>query len=189
MSIIEKQTYTVEQLLEMEDHKRFELVNGELQERNVSGDSSRIAMELVLLLGQIVKANNLGVIFGPDCGFRCFSSADDPERVRIPDVSFISAGRITPEQSAAGYIEVVPDLAVEVVSPNDKARELDEKLEEYLQAGVKLVWIIQPKTQTVEVHRPDGSDSRLRKTDTLSGESVIPGFECEVGELFPALPT
>lgn len=188
MSIIDKQTFTPDQLLEMEGSKHFELVNGELAERIMSGDSSRIAMELVLLLGQVVRSRNLGIIFGPDCGFQCFGPPTDPERIRIPDVSFISAGRITAEQCAAGYIEVVPDLVAEVVSPNDKALELNEKVEEYLGAGVKLVWVLHPKTRTVEVHRPDGSDSRLHEADTLTGETVVPGFECRVGDLFPALP-
>lgn len=188
MSIIEKQTYTAAELLELEDEKRYELVNGELLERSMSGDSSRIAMELVMLLGQFVKIHGLGTIFGPDCGFKCFGPAEDPERVRMPDVSFIKSGRISAEQSAAGYVEVVPDLAVEVVSPNDKASELNEKLEEYLQAGVKLVWIVHPKTRTVAVHRADGSSSRLHDADALSGETVVPGFECNVAELFPQLP-
>ena len=156
----------------------------------MSGDSSRIAMELVMMLGHVVKSQGLGVLFGPDCGFRCFGDVTgDDDRIRVPDVSFVAKGRITPEQSAAGYIEVVPDLAVEVVSPNDKARELNEKLEEYLRAGVKLVWIIHPKTKTVDVHRPSGDNTRLNATDNLSGESVISGFECKVSELFPTLPT
>jgi hypothetical protein len=78
-----------------------------------------------------------------------------------------------------------PDLAVEVVSPNDRVSELDEKVDEYQRAGVKLILIIHPETRTVDVLRSDGSVSRLRAEDELSGEDVIPGFRCVVGALFP----
>ncbi|MEZ6130089.1 MAG: Uma2 family endonuclease [Planctomycetaceae bacterium] len=189
MSTVEKQTYTATQLLAMEDEKGYELVNGELVERHVSGESSHIAVLLIGLLTPFVSKGKLGYLFGADCGFQCFGlTTGDADRVRKPDVSFVATGRITQVDYQAGYVPVVPDLAVEVVSPNDKARELDEKLEEYLQAGVKLVWIVHPKTKTVDVHRPDGSDSRLRADDKLTGEDVIPGFECQVADLFPEVP-
>ncbi len=189
MSTVEKPTYTASQLLAMEDEKRYELVDGELVERHASGESSHIAVLLIGLLTPYVTKEKLGYLFGADCGFQSFgATTGDAQRVRRPDASFVATGRITQAQYTAGYVPVVPDLAVEIVSPSDRAHELDEKLEEYLQAGVKLVWIIHPKTKTVDVHRPDGSDSRLRTGDTLTGEAVIPGFECQVAGLFPEIP-
>ena len=177
--------YTAAELLELSDGAQFELVNGELRERSMSGESSAVASRLVWLLSVIVNEQNLGIVFGSDCSYQCFEDVThDADRVRKPDVSFIRSGRLTQEQFQKGHIPVVPDLAVEVVSPNENANELEEKLEEYLSAGVKLVWVIHPRTQSVSVHRPEGSDSRLHATDELSGEGVVQGFRCRVGDLF-----
>ena len=80
---------------------------------------------------------------------------------------------------------IAPDLAVEVISANDLVAELDEKTEEYLAAGIPLVWVIDPEVRTVVIHRGDGTLAKLRENDDLTGESVIPGFHCKVAELFP----
>jgi Uma2 family endonuclease len=88
-----------------------------------------------------------------------------------------------------GHVRIAPDLAVEVVSPRDLAPELDEKLEDYRKAGVRLVWVISPESRTVTIYRGDGSVSRLHEDDVLSGEDVIPGFRCEVRSPFPPRAT
>ncbi len=84
-----------------------------------------------------------------------------------------------------GWIKIRPDLAVEVVSPNDAAEELDEKLEDYERAGIPLVWVVFPKSRTVKVYRGDGSFLRVREEDMLSGEDIIPGFRCPLREILP----
>ena len=84
-----------------------------------------------------------------------------------------------------GHCRLVPDLVAEVVSPSDQYADIIEKVEEYLRAGVTLVWVVEPFTETIAVHRRDGSVSHLRRNDSLSGESVIPGFQCTLTELFP----
>ncbi len=91
------------------------------------------------------------------------------------------------ERLAEGFCSIAPDLAVEVVSPNDVIEELDEKVEEYLRTGVKLVWVVHPGVKAVQVFRADGSESWLRAPDELSGEDVIPGFRCRVEAFFPML--
>ena len=121
----------------------------------------------------------------PIMAYQCFPH--DPKMVRKPDVSFIRAGRLPGDVLPSGFVRIAPDLAVEVVSPNDLAPELDEKLEDYQKAGVRLVWVIYPESRTVSVYRGDGSASRLHQDDVLSGEDVIPGFRCEVGSLFPPI--
>ena len=83
-----------------------------------------------------------------------------------------------------GHIGIAPDLAVEVVSPNDLAYEIDKKVEEYDTASVKLIWVVNPETKTVRVHRADGTVTVLREKDELDGENVVPGFRCRVGDLF-----
>src|SRR5262249_53669864 len=105
--------------------------------------------------------------------------------VRKPDVTFVRLDRMPRVPGAEGYIDIAPDLAVEVVSPNDLAYELEAKVVEYLDAGVSLVWVIDSEARRVRVHRRDGSVSWLREKDELSGKDVIPGFRCPVSALFP----
>ena len=93
-------------------------------------------------------------------------------------------GRFPNERVPKGYIRIPPDLAVEVVSPNDLADHMDFKVEEYLEAGVSLVWVISPNAETVTVHRADGSVTKLHNTDELSGETLLSGFRCKVSDLF-----
>jgi Uma2 family endonuclease len=102
-------------------------------------------------------------------------------------VSFVRFDRLPGGRLAKGHEKVIPDLAVEVVSPNDRAEEIEIKVGEYLRAGVQLVWIVHPETQTVQISRPDGSSQRLGASDELSGENILPGFRCLVGELFPPM--
>ena len=106
----------------------------------------------------------------------------DPDRIRKPDVSFIRLERMAPEDCPEGHCEIVPDLVAEVVSPNDKYYEVRAKTEEYLQAGVKLVWVVDPSTRSVQVHRADGSTDELHENQELSGEDVVPGFQLRVAE-------
>jgi Uma2 family endonuclease len=109
--------------------------------------------------------------------------------VRRADVSFIRKERYPWDQLAEdGYTTIPPDLAVEVVSPNDTVSGLVEKIGEYLRAGVRLVWIIDPPTRTVQVWRSDQSGAWLGAEDELSGEDVVPGFRCRVADLFPVPP-
>ena len=110
-------------------------------------------------------------------------------KVRRADVSFIRYERYSLEQlSEDGFTFIAPDLAVEVVSPNDLVGELDEKIDEYLRAGVRLVWVVRPAARAVQVFRGARSESWLWATDELSGEDVLPGFRCKVDDLFPKQP-
>jgi len=83
-----------------------------------------------------------------------------------------------------GHVRLAPDLVVEVISPNDLAYEIDEKVDEYETAGVKLIWVVNPETKAVRVHRADGAVMVLREKDELDGEDILPGFRCPVAELF-----
>ena len=118
-------------------------------------------------------------------GIQCFP--DEPRKVRKPDVSFVKRERFSLEHLHEGFLSIAPDLAVEVVSTRDEVGELNEKVEEYLAAGIPLVWVIDPETEIVIIHRGDGSVAKLRKNDELNGENIIPGFTCKVADLFPEL--
>ena len=183
--VLQQPRVTSQELLEREDAVRFELVDGQLVERNVSTESSVVGMNIGRLLGNYVFDNRLGKVAGSDCSFRCFYDVLlDCDRIRKPDVSFIAAGRLSNEHYLAGHTPIAPDLAVEVVSPNDNAAELNDKIEDYLAAGVRLIWIVWPKTKSVMTYHQGVSGQRLKATDKLSGEDVLPGFECLVADLF-----
>jgi len=165
----------------------FELVDGELKELSVSFLSSFVAGEIYGQLRDFVRPRRLGWVSPEGTSFRCFP--DDENRVRRADTAFHRLDRLTAEQARAeGHCSVVPDLVVEVVSPNDLADDVNAKLIEWLDAGAQLVWIIHPIQQTVHAHRPAGIVARFRGTDILVGDPVLPEFRVPVAELFK-LPT
>jgi Uma2 family endonuclease len=182
-SIATKTRYTPEDLLNLPDSKSYELVDGQLVERKTGTESSWVAGELLLLLGQFCKTQRIGWAFPADTGYQCFPHA--PSLVRKPDVSFVRLSRFADGVLPKGWTKIPPDLAVEVVSPNDTTYELDEKLEDYRKAGVPLVWVINPNSRIVWVLRGDGSVSHLSEDQELSGEDVIPGFRCRIREILP----
>jgi Uma2 family endonuclease len=175
---------TPEELLAIRDRPMPELVGGVVVERPTKGmKSDRIAAELVYWILAFVKAGDLGSVNGAQGSYQIFPN--EPGKVRVPDVSFIRKGR---EASVAdGHGKVVPDLVVEVVSPNDLAGDLEEKVADFLRAGVPLVWVVDPGTRTVRVVRGDGSAAYLRGQDVLRGDDVLPGFELPLATLFQVL--
>jgi Uma2 family endonuclease len=176
---------TPEDLLALPDSVSYELVDGTLVERHMGWESSWIGGQIIRRLNAHCSDKNLGWVAQADAGYQCFP--DRPKLVRKPDVSFLRRGRLPGEQLPRGHCTIPPDLAVEVISPNDEAEEIEEKLSEYLGVGVALVWVIYPKTRTVYVYRPDGTANRLTDRQELSGEDVVPGFACPIRDLFPPL--
>jgi len=174
--------HSPEELLTLPDGDAYELVGGELVERKMGAKSSYIAGKFYARLDRFCVDQCPGWVFPEGTSFQCFP--DDPKKVRRADVSFIRFGRLPREQPPEGHIRIAPDLAVEVVSPNDLAYDVDSKVEDYLQAGVRLVWVVNPPTRTVRVHRPDGPGATLRADDELTGDEVLPGFHCLIRDLF-----
>lgn len=173
---------TPEELLTMPDGVNYELVHGELVERNMGFQSSRIGGTVYRLIANHVEAHRLGWALPADASYQCFG--DDSDKVRKPDASYIARDRLPTDDEPLGHCPVAPDLAVEVVSPNDTMYEVSVKVEEYLEAGVKLVWVVNPATETVDVYRPDGSVERHHADDEISGDDVLPGFRCLVRDFF-----
>jgi Uma2 family endonuclease len=173
--------YTPEDLLTMPDGHRYDLIDGNLVERGMGAEAGLIAAKIIQLLLEYVDANELGFVYSSECGYQIFPGR--PKLVRFPDCSYIARGRLPDDRTPPGHIRVAPDLAVEVVSPNDTAYEVEQKIEEYLGAGVKLAWVVYPNTQRVWVVR-GGAVARLGVNDELSGSDVIPGFACRVAQLF-----
>ena len=173
---------TADQLLAMSDDGwRYELVRGELRRMAPAGfEHGAIGMRLVTRLGTHVEANGLGVVLGPDTGF---SIASDPDTVRAPDVSFVRRDRIPEEGLPKGYWPGAPDLAVEVISPGDTYSEVESKVEEWLDAGTRLVVVLNPRSRTATAYRSRAEVIRLLEADHLDLGDVVPGFTCPVADL------
>jgi Uma2 family endonuclease len=174
---------TPEQFAAMPGHKDYELVDGHLVERKMGNKASWVAFELAHYLRRYALEHNLGWVFcGGDSGFRLF--VDGRQSIRKPDVSFIRFGRLPNEEPADTYDAIAPDLAVEVISPNDTVLELEEKIEEYLQSGVRLVWVINPELRTLTAHRLHRAPVIVRSGGKIDGEDVVPGFGLPLSDLF-----
>jgi len=168
-----------------EDRKGYELIHGTWVEKPEMGLEASIITNLLqhLLTGHVLR-NDLGSVAGAEGGYQLI--ATQPKSIRKPDVSYVAKGRM-PAKVPTGNGKFAPDFAAEVVSPNDEAVALEQKLDEYLRAGVKLVWVVYPKTQTVYVYRPDGTAARKTVTESLDGEAVFPGLTVPIAELFKGM--
>jgi Uma2 family endonuclease len=184
MSIVTGKLITAEEFLHMpqpEDGTRQELVRGVIVTMPPPGGLHGACCSKVdRRVGVFVETNNLGTVVCNDAGF---VSERDPDTVRGPDVSYWSRERLP--QVPEGYIEVPPDLAVEVVSPGDRYSRVQGKVHHHLTHGVRLLWVVDPQDRSVTVHRPQQPMAILGENDALTGEDVLPGFTCRVAELFP----
>ncbi len=161
---------------------RYELVKGVLITMSPAGfEHGDIAGELGSRLRVYVRAKRLGTVPAAETGYRLRSN---PDTVRAPDVSFVSKARVDKAGKTQGYFPGAPDLAVEVVSPDDTAAEVKTNVNEYFDAGSKSVWIVYPDSREVVVFRSARESVVLSVQDTLDGGEVIPGFTCRVAELF-----
>jgi Uma2 family endonuclease len=175
---------TITDLLAARDSNALELVNGVLVEKKVGVLSSVVEGLIYALILAHAKSSNAGWVWPGTLGYKCFPS--DADKVRKPDVSFVRANRWSAEFLRVGFMTVRPDLAVEVISPNDLSDEVAEKVDEYAEAGVPLVWVVHPVRRTVHVYRGDGTVTKLQGTAEITGEDVLPGFRCPIAAFFPA---
>ena len=181
--MIQKRLLTADELLDLpDDGNHYELVKGELRMMTPAGfEHGRVAGRISVLVGQYVLQNDLGVVLVAETGF---TLARSPDTVRAPDVAFVSKDRIPPADQKHKFAELGPDLVVEVVSPNDRASEIEEKVRDYLDAGVRLIWVVYPATQTITEHRPSTPARDLVVAEELQGYDILPGFGCQVAEFF-----
>lgn len=175
-------TMTLEEFAAIpDDGHRYALVRGVVVRMSPTGLLHlKIVGFLIRILGAYVDERGLGLV-GGEGGF---IFARDPLTIYGPDVVFISADRLPPEDEWIGYQELAPDLIAEVLSPSNSANSMDEKLAVYLGAGVRLVWVVDPRRRTVAVHRPGREPEVMWEGDDLDGEDVVPGFRLPVAELF-----
>jgi Uma2 family endonuclease len=159
--------------------KRVELVRGVLMVQELPGlRHGRVTTNLILRLGVHVHAAALGRVYA-ESGFKL---ASDPDTVRGPDIAFIRRERL-PDPEPVGFPDFAPDLVVEVLSPSDRPGAVLAKVADWLSAGTRLVWVLDPSRRVARVYRDDGTEEVLTADQALAGEDVVPGFSCPIAEI------
>jgi Uma2 family endonuclease len=167
---------TTEVMLDPE--KEYEIVDGQPEEKEMPGARhGGVSARLIVELGMHIKINKLGGIYGPDTTFQIGKNE------RLPDVAFVAAERIPEEGEPEGKWAIAPDLAIEVISPNDLWEKLSRKIRDYFDAGVREVWLISPEFKTVTIYHSVTRTTILTEEDDLTTE-IIPGFRCKISDLF-----
>jgi Uma2 family endonuclease len=174
---------TADELLRMpDDGFRYELVRGEIRKMTpAGGEHGRVGGNLMISLGGYARAHRLGAVYLAETGFRL---ASNPDTVRAPDVSFIRSERVQALGVVRGYLPDAPDLAVEVVSPGDTYTEVGEKVLEWLDAGTRMVIVVDPWKRWVTVYHSRDDIHVLGEDGVLDGGDVVPGWSMQVAELF-----
>jgi Uma2 family endonuclease len=190
MAEVQQKLYTAEELWELmsesEEYQFAELIDGELFIAGGSGgEATIVAAEILTYLRVFVREHELGYVTGADGHYLI---SNEPDTELIPDVGFVKKARM-PKPIPKKFLPFAPDLAVEVVSPNDKAKEIRQKIEKYLEHGTSLIWIVYPASRRVDVYRSsDKEHSQLvDETGILSGEEVLPDFKLAVKNIFSVL--
>jgi Uma2 family endonuclease len=166
--------------IELHEDRLFELIDGVLLEKDMGFYESYLATLLARFLTEFVQDNDLGIVAGADGMLKLF-----PDQIRIPDISFVSWDKLPNRQvPEASVPELVPNLAVEVISKGNTKKEMDRKLEEFFAAGVKLVWYVYPKSRSVSVYTSPTSRVEVTESDSLEGGNVLPGFSLPLASLF-----
>ncbi|MGI8496253.1 MAG: Uma2 family endonuclease [Gemmatimonadaceae bacterium] len=174
---------TIDQLLASPlANEPVELVAGVIRPLTpTSGAHGLVCYRILLAIGPFVEARKLGALFTEETAFVL---KRNPDTLRCPDVAFVARDRLPSRGVGTGWMQLAPDLAIEVLSPSDSASEMSAKVQEYLDAGVRLIWVADPATRTVRVFGRDGRTHLSQESDVLDGGDVVPGFTCTVASLF-----
>lgn len=186
--ILEKQFIDADMFLEYVeqiDDRIVELVEGVIVDMSRPGwEHGEILSFVHASIAVYVREKRLGRVAVGDSGFVLERREDGKDTVRGLDLAFVSNERAS-EHLSSGWTAIAPDLAVEVISPSNKASDIAKKIQQLLNAGTALIWIVYPELRTVTVHTADGAKS-LAENDTLSGGDILPGFEIRVSDIFPS---
>ena len=175
------QRMTADELLRPDVPERAELVRGVLVVHEPPGFShGAIVARLTSVLDDHVRAHGLGLVVAGDAGFKL---ASDPDTVRGADVAFVQRDRL-PDPAPTAFAAFAPDLAVEILSPTDRPGETLAKVADWLSAGTRLVWLIDPVRRVARIYRDDGTELVIGERDTLDGGSVLPGFSFPLNSIF-----
>jgi len=181
--VVRRKPVTAEELLRIpDDGLRRELVRGEVRTMAPAGNvHGRIAIDVSTPLDQYVRAHDLGVVFAAETGFKI---AGNPDTVSAPDAAFVRRERVKAVGEVEGYWPEAPDLAVEVVSPNDLFAEVEEKVADWLAAGTRVILVVNPRARTAVVRLSEKVARILSEEEILDGGQVVPGWTLSVADVF-----
>lgn len=176
-------TATIEDMLALpEDGHRYDLIRGEIIKLAPTGGThGEIASKIDWLIGNVVWPNKIGRTYTAEAGFVL---QRDPDVLLSPDVAFVSRNRLPPDEERVGFLELPPDLAVEVLSPSESLRSIREKVSAYLEGGTQAVWVVDPVRRSLTMYLADGSMTLLSEADVLDGGEILPGLSVQVAEIF-----
>jgi Uma2 family endonuclease len=173
--------FTIDQLEALPDGDRFELIRGDLREEAPAGeDHSGIQAELIGRLYMYLNQHPGGKVYG-DGGIVI---EHDPDTVLAPDTAFVRKGRVPTSRKRRGFMTLIPDLVIEIVSPNDRMREIEEKVKLYLSAGVVEVWVVVPHRQRLLVYTDTKQVQKYDEGDVFENSEPLPGFRLLVADIF-----
>lgn len=176
INLPENVTMTLEDFLE-NDVEGYEYIKGELVPMPAASfRHGAISVRIIRHLDQYVYKNKLGQLFTAETLFKV------GERVLKPDVAFVASERLDVDEDKG--LPIPPDLAIEVVSPSDVLSHVVGKVQAYLDAGTRCIWVVEPTLETVTVYKSETDIKTLTRDDTLTGDDIVPGFSCQVEKLF-----
>lgn len=179
-----KQIITGEMLAEMPDVNRVELIKGKVNAMSPTNQKLAILeSRFARWLGNYVEERNIGEILIGEAGIY---TGKNPDTVRGADVLFISYERLAKDPGKT-FLDVAPELVIEIVSPNDRWEDLKAKINEYLAIGVDFVWVVEPQTQTIQVYEAGGNIREYRSGEPLPAKGLLEGFELDIQKLFANL--
>ncbi len=181
---VKQHLVTAEELWEMPEvpGKTFELVDGEVVEVSPSNDLHHAIVENVYdVLRDHVRQHNLGLVRFDGLAYVIKRG---PDQVRVPDASFVAWDRVPEGRPSERFWQGAPTIAVEVVSPTDRANDIQDRVQDYLEAGTRQVWVLWPHRRSLTVHDADSGVAQFATEATLDGGDILPGFSVTVGDLF-----
>jgi Uma2 family endonuclease len=165
-----------------DDGKRYELIDGELREMAPTVNwYGEVELNLGTLLNVHVRPRGLGRV---SCGEVLYIVRRNPDRVRTADIAFLRQERVPSLEARQHIMEVIPDLVVEILSKGDTIEEISDKIDDWLGAGVRMLWIVDPFRRTVTIYQPESDPTLLGEHGVLDGDPVVSGFRCPVAEIF-----
>ena len=171
---------TIEDLLRCpQDGRKYELVNGEILVSPAGARHAEIATRIAYIVATFLERSPIGKIYGDNLGLSLPNG-----NLRSPDVTFVRSDKLPGGKSPDTFGEFIPDLAVEVLSPHDSLKEVGQKIGEFLECGVPLVWLVDPAHETVTVYRSLSDAEQYSAQDVITAEPALPGFSCPVSQFF-----
>ena len=187
MSTTSTALITAEELMQLpDDGFRYELINGEVEKMPPPGHPhGRIAFRLSIAVGQFVLEHVLGEGFATDTGFKLSSN---PDTVLAPDFAFVTNEKFREGSKTEGYWPGPPDLAVEVLSPNDRPGKVKQKISLWFSFGTRQVWIVDPEHTTVTIYRSESNRTTFSGSDYLEAQDLFPGLRISLDQIFAPAP-